>query len=98
MTDQKRQPLQGPPSVSPPSDQPAPRPWRTEGVGGEFPIVPQDARTNSLALIQPGPNPCCACHAGSLRTEHTALLNRSTHVATFGVARAPAPRTDLTPP
>ncbi len=32
MTDQKRQPLQSPPSVPPPSDQPAPRPWRTEGV------------------------------------------------------------------
>ena len=32
MTDQKRQPLQSPPSVPPPSDQQAPRPWRTEGV------------------------------------------------------------------
>ena len=32
MTDQERQPPQSPASVPPPSDQPAQRPWRTEGV------------------------------------------------------------------
>jgi hypothetical protein len=71
-------------------------------VGGGFPIVPQRG-PNELACSHSGRNSrsrirvahSTLFHSG---TEHTAALDRSTHVATFGVARAPAPRTDLTPP
>ena len=41
MTVQERQPPQNPPSVPPPSDQPAPRPWRTEGVPSGQPPKPR---------------------------------------------------------
>ena len=45
MTDQERQPPQNPPSVPPPSDQPAPRPWRTEGVPNGQPAKPRSGWT-----------------------------------------------------
>jgi len=45
MTDQERQPPEHSPGVPPPSDQPAPRPWRTEGVPSGQPAKPRSGWT-----------------------------------------------------
>ena len=45
MTAQEGQPPQNPPSVPPPSDEPAQRPWRTEGVPSGQPPKPRSGWT-----------------------------------------------------
>jgi hypothetical protein len=62
-------------------------------VAGEFPIVPQRC-PNELGSEQPGARIRVAHSAlGQPRTEHTAPLDRSTHIATCEVAWVPAART-----
>src|SRR5439155_16113411 len=71
---------------------------RSNGVGGEFPIVPHE-HPNEVALwsIGPAPNSSCAStrvHQGGSTRRRS--IGRS--VATFRVARPRASRTHLTPP